>query len=105
MQDQASKTNEFPFTIGILAERTGVPKSTLRDWVERYELIRPVGYSPGSRRYPLFDANSARIAKVIKRLRDESYGIPIIKRRLAEESLEKLEGELRNVEPQSEQGG
>ncbi len=91
--NESIKAGEIPFTIGILAERAGVPKSTIRDWVDRYHLLDPVAYSQGNRSYPLFDANSVRLAKVIKHLRDESYGFPIIKKRLTEESLDKLEKE------------
>jgi len=104
MQDKAIKTKEFPFTIGILAERTGVPKSTLRDWVEHYKLISPIGYTSGNRKYPLFDARSVRIVTVIKYLRDQSYGIPIIKKRLSKELLEKLEDEIADAESQPKRG-
>lgn len=96
MQDEISKINEFPYTLGILADRTGIAKSTLREWVERHQLIRPIGHSPGRKPYRLFDNRSARIALVIKNLRDQGFGISLIKKRLAEETLQRLEDEVKN---------
>lgn len=94
MEDGTLNDNQFPFTLGILASKSGIPKSTLREWVERYELIKPIGHSPGSKSYPLFNAHSARVAALIKNMRDQGFGISLIKKRLAEKALQDLEREI-----------
>lgn len=92
MEDRnVNNDSQFPFTLGILASKSGIPKSTLREWVERYALIKPIGHSSGSKSYPLFNGHSARIAALIKNMRDQGFGISLIKKRFAEEGLEKLE--------------
>jgi len=61
------------FGIGELAERTGVPRATLRTWESRYGVPRPRRLPGGHRRYTDRDV---RLVVDVLRLRDSGLALP-----------------------------
>jgi DNA-binding transcriptional MerR regulator len=59
-------------TIGDLADRTGVPTTTLRSWESRYGFPRPIRQSGGHRRYAESDVDA-----VLQLLRRRSEGMAL----------------------------
>ena len=59
-------------SIGALAERTGVPPTTLRSWENRYGFPRPIRAQGGHRRYP-----ESEVAAVLRVLQHREAGFAL----------------------------
>lgn len=63
-------TVEVPFTLGPLAEKTRVPKETLRAWLNR-GLLRAIGRN--EQRHPVFNSETVARVKLLRRLRNKGF--------------------------------
>ncbi len=67
---------EVPFTLGTLAEKTRVPKETLRAWLSR-GLFRSVGRN--HQRHPVFDSATVARVKLVRQLRNTGFELALLK--------------------------
>lgn len=69
-----------PFTLGILSKKTGVPKSTLRYWQEKYDLFQPIARDEQGN--PLYDRAVVERVKKIKLFRNSGLEIAAVGNKL-----------------------
>lgn len=71
------------FTIGALAERTGLTVKTIRFYSDK-GIVPPTEYSPGG--YRLYDADAAARLELVRTLRELGIDLPTVARVLAHET-------------------